>query len=92
MKPVTAFWLAVIPLLIAGNVLAWGRNHEWVSLACVCLLVLTFAFWVNEGRNEFRQRRDMEKLIKGLIEESIALKKMLIIVTNARLGKTDDNR
>ena len=34
----------------------------------------------------------MGKLIKGLIEESIALKKMLIIVTNARLGKTDDNR
>lgn len=91
MKPVTAFWLALIPLLIAGNVWAWGRNPDWVRIVCIGLLVITFAFWVNEGRKEHRQRSDLENLTKDLANEVIALK-MLIVIMNPSAGETDDNR
>lgn len=84
MKPVTAYWLAVIPLLIAGNVWGWGRNPDWVSVVCIGLLVIIFAFWVNEGRKEYRQRRDMEKLIKALANEIIALKLLIIALRDPK--------
>lgn len=78
MKPLTVFWIAWHPLCIAINIWSWTRTHEQLSLWCIAVLLLTFTYWINEGRKENRLRRDMQDLIKDMANQLIAHKKLII--------------
>lgn len=55
MRPATVFWIAWHPLCVAANIWAWTRTHEQLSLWCIAVLLLTFTYWINEGRKEHKR-------------------------------------
>lgn len=72
MKPLTVFWIAWHPLCIAANIWTWAQTHQQLTLWCIAVLLLTFAYWINEGRKEYRLRRDMKALIDDMAKQLIA--------------------
>lgn len=74
MKPMTVMWIAWHPVCIGINAWSWTRYQEQISLWLIGLLILTFAYWINEGRKEYRLRRDMQNLINDLSQQIIRAK------------------